>query len=219
MSINPPTAADSPGLLRIRARFVNRHRLRDYRLSAHHLMRLVRSCTADRAAIARIRSRFLPDGAYWIQWPGSSFDHMECLGRDRMPLVFVSHPYHVSDEGRADLELFRQAGLVVVEGGDDASWYGYGTTQILVAHPAFSGEVARPATRPIAPPVESAYTARLHRAAPALLALAREHAEQLAASIAMIPCTGPGGVTPCLSCELRVDYDRINALIDEVEGP
>ncbi len=66
---------------------------------------------------------------------------------------------------------------------------------------------------------ESTYTSRLHRAAPALLALAREHAAQLAASIAMIPCTGPGGVTPCISCELRVDLNRITALIDDVEGP
>lgn len=155
-------------------------------------MRMARDATADRDAIARVRERFARGG--WLQWPGSTFDHMECLGRDRVPMMFVSHPYHISDEGRTDMDLLRSAGLVVVEGGKAESWYGFGTFHIRIEHPAFSGRVIRPAPSPARFPAETAFEACLRRAGPRLLALARERAAELADAIRLVPCTGPLGV-------------------------
>jgi hypothetical protein len=34
----------------------------------------------------------------------------------------------------------------------------------------------------------------------------------------MVPCVGVGAVGPCVSCELRQDYDRLVRLIAEVQG-
>jgi hypothetical protein len=219
----PPTAADL-ALARQREAYLKRHRLRVFRLGAYNLMRMVGTATSDRAAIARVRSRFTRGG--WLQWPGSTFDHMECLGRDRMPMLFVSHPYRIDDAGRADLELFRSAGLRVAIEGKEQSWYGYGTEHVRIEHPAFSGQVVRPAPPTPRPaphagrfPAETAAERRLRLAGPALLALAKERAAELAAAIRLVPCVGPRSMAPCLACELREDYARLVAVIGEVDGP
>ena len=217
MGIQATTARDAE-LARKREAFLSEHKLRDYKLSGRHLMKMVLASGASKAAADAVRERFTYSYGCSLKWSGPTWDHLEMLGRDKQMLVLVSHPYSIDDEGRRDISLFKAAGLRVVVGDKAESWYGYGTYHVRVEHPAFSGEVVRPAS-PRRLPVESAYAARLHRAAPALLGLARERAADLSASIAMIPCTGPGGVTPCLSCELRVDLGRITALIREVEGP
>ena len=130
--------------------------------------------------------------------------------------------------------LLHRAGLNVVEAGEDESWYGFGTTQIRVEHPWLAGRMLpSPASAPKAvehvparpaPPsrrrlAESSYEARLRRAGPALLALARERAAELAAAISLVPCAGSVAVGACVSCELRAELARITAVIAEVEVP
>jgi hypothetical protein len=225
MGVQHPTN-NSPALLRMRAAFMGRHKLRDFKLSGRHLMRMVLTSGADRAAAARVRERFTYSYGCFLKWSGPTWDHLEMMGRDGRALVLISHPYSIDDEGRRDIEILRAGGLRVVIEGKERSWYGYGTEHVRIEHPAFSGQVVRPAappSRPAAPaarhPGESAYEARLRRAAPRLLELAREHAAQLVASSRLVACVGPGGVTPCIRCELQADLDRINAVLLEVGGP
>jgi hypothetical protein len=226
MGIQHPTN-NSPDLLRMRAAFMGRHKLRDYKLSGRHLMKMVLTSGADKAAVDRVRDRFTYSYGCFLKWSGPAFDHLEMMGRDGRALVLISHPYSIDDEGRRDLALLQAGGLRVVIEGKERSWYGYGTEHIRIEHPAFSGQVVRqpdiplPPTRPASPSArivaETAFEARLRRAGPALLALARERAAELAAALAMIPCVGPRSEAPCVACAMRTDLMRINALISGVE--
>jgi hypothetical protein len=49
---------NSPALARMRAAFMARHKLRDYKLSGRSLVRMARSAGADAATVAAIRRRF-----------------------------------------------------------------------------------------------------------------------------------------------------------------
>jgi hypothetical protein len=215
----------SPDLLRMRAAFMGRHALKNFKLSGRSLVRMARSAGADGATVAAIRGRFTYGHGTYLQWSGPTSDHLEMMGPDGRLLVLVSHPYPEPRKDCPDLELFRRAGLRVVIEGKDRSWYGFGTHHVRIEHPAFSGQVARPAPAPSRPtppavrhPGESPHDARLRRAAPRLLEFARERAAELAAALRLVPCAGPNGVGPCLACELREDYARLVAVIAEVDG-
>lgn len=230
MPIQTTTARDAELAAR-RAEFVARNGLKDFKLSGRSLMRMVRRCCVDKALVDRIRERFTHHYGTDLRMEGETWDHLEMFGRKGHLVVLVAHPYHVTDAGREDMALFHRAGLNVVEGGTDESWYGFGSTQIRVEHPALAGrmlpppaslpkvEPPRPAPPTSRPLVESTYTSRLYKAASLLLQLARERADELTAALRLVACVGPRGVGPCLSCELRDELDRINALIAEVEGP
>jgi hypothetical protein len=222
--LKPPTAADL-ALAAKRAAFVSRHGLRDFKLSGRHLMRMVRRTCANPALVAAIRARFTRHYGCDLQMESRTWDHLEMLGKDGHLVALIAHPYSVSAEGREDMAVFRRAGLVVIEGGEAASWYGFGTTQIIVARPEFSGQVVRPAPpppRPVAPivrpPAETAYEARLRAAGPELLEIARDRACELAAALSLVACVGPRSGAPCVACAMRGDYERITRLIAEVEG-
>jgi hypothetical protein len=231
MGIQHSTATDA-ALARMRAAYVDRYKLRDFRLSGRSLMRLVRSRCADKPLVDEIRTRFTHHNGCDIQMDSRTWDHLEMFGYEGALVSLVAHPYHVTDVGREDMALLHRAGLNVIEGGTDESWYGLSTTQIRVEHPWLAGRMLPPpkapvkgtATVPLNPapspgrlPGESPYDARLRRAAPRLLELARERAAELAAAIRLVPCVGPNGVGACLACEMRTDYDRIMRLIAEVE--
>lgn len=213
MGIQSPTARDVE-LARMREAFLAKHRLKDYKLSGRHLMKMVLSSAPDEAASDAIRTRFTSNYGCSLRWHGPTWDHMEMMGRGRQLIVMVSHPYSPPNAACPDLELFRRAGLNVVLGGQEDSWYGYGTYHVRVEHPAFSGEVSGPAPRS----AEAARESGLHRAAPGLLQVAKTFAAQLADAMGMVPCTGAGGVTPCVHCLMRDDFDRITALVVEAEG-
>ncbi len=68
------------------------------------------------------------------------------------------------------------------------------------------------------PPVESAYAARLHRAAPALLDIAKTFAMQLADALRLCPCTLDDNGSSCVHCLMKDDFDRIMAIVAEAEG-
>jgi hypothetical protein len=236
---------NSPDLLRMRAAYVDRHKLRDFRLSGRSLMRLVRSRCVDKAVVDEIRARFTISCGTDLQMESRTWDHLEMFGHKGALVALIAHPYHITDEGREDMALLHRANLNVIEGGEDESWYGFSTTQIRVEHPWLAGRMLPPpkaAPKPVEPapespvkgalraplnsatspgrfPAETAYERRLQLAAPRLLELARERAAELAAAIAMIPCVGPRSGAPCIRCELRADLDRINAVLLEVGGP
>jgi hypothetical protein len=217
---------NSPSLLRMRAAFMARHKLRDYKLSGRHLMRMVLTSGADKAAVDRVREHFTHSYGCFLKWSGPTFDHLEMMGRGGRALVLISHPYSIDAEGRRDLALLQAGGLRVVIEGKERSWYGYGTEHIRIEHPAFSGQVVRPAPPPPRPaphaarlPAETAFEARLRRAAPRLLEIARERADELVRAIAMVPCAGPTSPGPCIRCELQADLLRIVAVIGDVEDP
>ena len=81
--------------------------------------------------------------------------------------------------------------------------------------PAHSHSHARRAARRL--PAPDHYAGHLLKAAPQLLSLARERAAELADAIRLVPCVGPTGVGPCISCSMRAELDRINGVIHEVE--
>lgn len=213
MGIQATTARDAE-LTAKRQAFMGRHRLRDYKLSGRHLMKMVLTSGGDKAAVDRVRERFTYSYGCSLRWHGPTWDHLEMMGRGGQALVMVSHPYSIDDEGRRDISLFRAAGLRVVIGVQGWSWYGYGTHQVRVEHPAFSGEVDCPAT----PRIETHREARILRAAPDLLNIARTFAVQLADAMRLCPCTGRDDGAPCVHCLMRDDFARITAVIAEAEG-
>lgn len=210
MGIQATTARDVE-LARKREAFVAEHRLRDYKLSGRHLMKMVLTSGASKAAADRVRDRFTYSYGCSLRWHGPTWDHLEMMGRDGQALVMISHPYSIDDEGRRDISLFQAAGLNVVIDVKERSWYGYGTTQIRVEHPAFSGKVSPPASSPV--------EARLHRAAPELLLVAKTFAVQLADAMRLCPCTRTIDGSLCVHCLMRDDFDKITAIVAEAEGP
>jgi hypothetical protein len=154
MGIQHSTATDAE-LAAKRAAFVSKHGLKDFKLSGRSLMRMVRRTCVDAALVDVIRKRFTRHYGCDLQMESRSWDHLEMLGKDGHLVSLVSHPYSVSAEGREDMAIFRRAGLVVIEGGEAASWYGYGTTQLIVAP-----GVLRPSRPPLTPAASSRAVAR-----------------------------------------------------------
>lgn len=208
MGIQATTARDA-GLSAMRAGFLARHRVKEYKLSGHNLMRMVRDAGGFTPEIERVRDRFVAPGG-WLRWPGPTWDHMECFGRDRMPLMFVSHPYQIDGDGQGDIGLFRAAGLNVVIGSKDHSWYSPGTYHVRVEHPSIAGGwMVAGSLRPA--------DARKLALVPALVREVEAKARELAEAAAMLPCIGGHrGSVPCIRCEMGRESDRLLELLWKV---
>ena len=58
-----------------------------------------------------------------------------------LPLILIGHPYGIQADARRTLDAIRSLGLVVCD--YHPSWYGFGTVQIRVYHPATLNALTR----------------------------------------------------------------------------
>jgi hypothetical protein len=115
----------------IEAEFLRAHDVRPYRNSRHNLTRLLRSAGADADQVQAVRVRL---GAYGAH--SGAFDHGKIFGRDGVPICLIAHPYDLDAESLADLKAIQALGLAVEVRGEGESFYGWGTTQVIVVAPA-----------------------------------------------------------------------------------
>jgi hypothetical protein len=132
--------ADAGCLDRLNA-FALEYRLREMKFSGRNINRVLWLGLGP-----EIARRFLGDGRIQsggigvAEWRLESdlrtgpFDHAECWGRDRTPLVLVGHPYDLHGERSALLRCLESLGLDLFI-SREAGWYGFGTYHVRVSVP------------------------------------------------------------------------------------
>ena len=230
MGVQHPTNV-WPGLLRLRAAYVNRHGLRDYKLSGRSLMRLVLACP-DKAVVDEVRRRSATAMGRISRWRAGLFDDLLKMFGQRGFVALVGIPYHVTDEGRADMAALHAqperhgdrpgpdgCGLRDHANPDRTSVPGGPDAAAAVSGPGHEVEPGPPHRPPAIPPPGTTCRPPAQGRA-RLLQLARERAEELSARS---PGALPGRGRPSLglsstTAPMRAELNRITALISEVES-
>lgn len=120
-------------------RFASDYRLREMKFSGRNINRVLRAAAGPERAAAFFDG-FRRQYRYEAEWRVASslrsgpFDHAECWGRDRMPLVLIGHPYHFGPDRTELLRSLESLGLVVTV-SRSAGWYGFGTYHVRASVP------------------------------------------------------------------------------------
>lgn len=128
----------------LRERFAREHRLREHRWSPRNVARVIRGgsdAEAVKAFVESIQASCWRAGGWEHQLAMdvlsgsySAFDHPECWGRDRTPLVLVGHPYDLGRDRVLQLRTLAALGLDLVV-MPASGWYGFGTYHVRVSVP------------------------------------------------------------------------------------